>query len=174
MEKIMNTPLTTNLLSVPNLVITRIFDAPRALVWKAWTDAKQVEQWWGPHGFTNPLCEWDARPGGAILIHMRGPAGSQFDMVMPMRGRFHEVTALERLVFTSSALEDAGGNPQLEVLNTLTFTEHRGKTTLTLHAKVVKAMPAAAGALAGMEQGWTQQLERLAAHLAMMGLFLNG
>jgi len=148
-----------------DLVLTRIFDTPRALVWKAWTDPKQIAQWWGPHGFTNPLCVWDARPGGCILVHMRGPAGSQFDFVMPMKGRFHEVVAPERLVFTSTALEDAAGNAQLETHNTITFTEHNGKTTLTLHAKVVKAMPAAAGAIAGMEQGWSQSLEKLSAFL---------
>jgi uncharacterized protein YndB with AHSA1/START domain len=165
MEKILSTPFATNLLSVPDLVITHIFDAPRALVWKAWTDPKQVAQWWGPHGFTNPLCEWDARPGGAILVHMRGPKGSAFDMVLPMKGMFHEVSTPERLVFTSSALEDAAGNPQLETLNTITFEEYNGKTKLTLQAVVVKSTPAAAGALAGMEQGWTQSLERLAAVL---------
>jgi uncharacterized protein YndB with AHSA1/START domain len=66
-----------------DLVITRIFDAPRELVWKAWTDPKHVDQWWGPHGFTNPLCEWDARPGVKILVHMRGPKGSPFDFDMP-------------------------------------------------------------------------------------------
>ena len=75
-----------------------------------------------------------------------------------MKGMFHEVTAPERLVFTSSSLEDAAGNPQLETLNTITFDEYNGKTRLTLHAKVVKAAPAAAGAIAGMEQGWTQSL----------------
>jgi uncharacterized protein YndB with AHSA1/START domain len=147
------------------LVITRIFGAPRELVFKAWTDPKHIAQWWGPHGFTNPLCEWDARPGGAILVHMRGPKGSVFDMVMPMKGMFHEVAAPGRLVFTSSALGDETGQPQLEVHNTVTFTEHNGKTRLTLHAKVVKSTPAAAGALAGMEQGWTESLERLAAVL---------
>lgn len=148
-----------------DLVITRILAAPRDLVWKAWTDPKQVAQWWGPHGFTNPLYEWDARPGGAILVHMRGPAGSPFDMVLPMKGTFHGVAAPGRLVFTSTALEDAEGQPQLETHNTITFEEYNGKTRLTLHAKVVKAAPAAAGAIAGMEQGWSQSLGRLDALL---------
>lgn len=148
-----------------DLVITRIFDAPRALVWKAWIDPKQIAQWWGPHGFTNLLCEWDARPGGSILVHMHGPAGSPFDMVLPMKGKFHGVVAPERLVFSSSALEDEAGNAQLEVRNTVTLTEHNGKTKLTLHAKIVKATPGAASAVAGMEQGWSQSLERLAALL---------
>jgi uncharacterized protein YndB with AHSA1/START domain len=104
----------------------------------------------------------DARPGGDIRIDMAGPDGT----VYPMKGVFHEVVAPERLVFTSTALEDGAGNPGLEVLNTVTFAEADGKTTLTLRAVVVKATPAAAGALEGMEVGWTQSLERLEAEVA--------
>jgi uncharacterized protein YndB with AHSA1/START domain len=58
------------------LIITRVFDAPRKLVFKAWTDPKHVAQWWGPNGFTNPVCELDVRPGGAIRIDMHGPDGT--------------------------------------------------------------------------------------------------
>ncbi|MGZ3593758.1 MAG: SRPBCC domain-containing protein, partial [Syntrophales bacterium] len=83
------------------LVITRFFDAPRDIVFKAWTDEKLVAQWWGPNGFANPVCELDARPGGAIHIDMRGPDG----VVYPMKGIFHEIAEPERLVFTSSAIE---------------------------------------------------------------------
>ena len=144
-----------------DLVITRTFDAPRELVFKAWTDPTHVAQWWGPKYFTNPVCELDVRPGGAILIHMRGPDG----VVYPMKGVFHEIVEPERLVFTSSAFEDEEGNPQLEALNTVTFAEHEGKTKLTLHAVVVKATPAAKGALQGMEEGWNQSLDRLAEYL---------
>ena len=140
------------------LVITRIFDAPRELVFKAWTDPKHVAQWWGPKGFTNPVCELDVRPGGVILIHMTGPDGA----VYPNKGVFHEIVAPERLVFTSSAFEDKDGNPQLEVLNTVTFAEHNGKTKLTLQAVVVKSAPAVAASLDGMEEGWNQSLDRLA------------
>ncbi len=146
----------------PVLVITRVFDAPRDLVFKAWTDPKHVAQWWGPNGFTNPVCELDVRPGGAIRIDMRGPDG----VVYPMQGVFYEIVEPERLVFTSSALEDEKGNPQLVVRTTVTFAEHNGKTKLTLQAVVVKSEPAAAGALAGMEQGWSESLGRLAAHLS--------
>ena len=140
-----------------DLVLTRIFDAPRELVFKAWTDPKHIAQWWGPKGFTNPVCELDVRPGGAIRTDMRGPDG----VVYPMGGVFHEIAEPERLVFTSSAFEDAHGTPQLEVLNTVTFVEHDGKTKLTLHAVVVKAAPEVAAALAEMEEGWTQNLVRL-------------
>jgi Activator of Hsp90 ATPase homolog 1-like protein len=62
------------------LVLTRVFDAPRELVFKAWTDPKCVAQWWRPRGFTNPVCEVDVRPGGAIRIHMRGPDGTVYPM----------------------------------------------------------------------------------------------
>ena len=143
------------------LVITRIFDAPRELVFKAWTDPKRLAQWWGPKGFTNPICELDVRPGGAIRIDMTGPDG----VVYPTKGVFHEIVEPERLVITTSAFEDEDGNPQLEVLNTVTFTEHNGKTKLTLRAVVVKSAPAVAAALAGMEEGWSQSLDRLAEEL---------
>src|SRR6266568_1315682 len=76
------------------LVIERIFDAPPNLVFKAWTDPKQVAQWWGPKGFTNPVCEMDARPGGAFVIHMRAPDGT----VYPTKGVFREIIEPERLV----------------------------------------------------------------------------
>src|SRR5229473_6885499 len=143
------------------LVLTRVFDAPRELVFKAWTDPKRVAQWWGPQGFTNPVCELDARPGGTIRIHMRGPNG----IVYPMTGVYQEVVEPERLVFVSSAL-DANGNPMFDILNTVTFSEQNGKTKQTLRARVIKKTAQAAPYLAGMEQGWTQTLERLSAYLA--------
>jgi uncharacterized protein YndB with AHSA1/START domain len=143
------------------LTITRIFDAPRSLVFKMWTDPKHMAQWWGPRGFTNPVCELDVRPGGAILIHMCAPGG----VVHPMTGVFREIVEPERLVFTSTALEDNEGNPQSVNLNTVTFEEHDGKTTLTLHVVVLKATPEIVAALAGMEQGWSHSLDKLAEHL---------
>jgi uncharacterized protein YndB with AHSA1/START domain len=139
------------------MAITRIFEAPRELVFKAWTDSKRLQRWWGPRGFTNPVCEVDVRPGGAILIHMRGPDG----VVYPMTGVFHEIIAPERLVFSSSAL-DKNGNPLFEVLTTVTFSEHDCKTKLTLRASVAMATAEAAPHLAGMDQGWNQSLDRLA------------
>jgi uncharacterized protein YndB with AHSA1/START domain len=143
------------------LVLTRVFDAPRELVFKAWTDPKHVAQWWGPHGFTNPVCELDVRPGGAIRIHMRGPDGT----VYPMTGVCQEIVEPERLVFTSAAL-GADGNLMFEVLTTVTFAEQNGKTKQTMRARVIKTTAQAAQYLAGMEAGWTQSLERLAKSLA--------
>ncbi len=138
------------------VVFTRVFDAPREVVFRAWTDPKQVAQWWGPQGFTNPVCELDVRRGGAIRIDMRGPDGT----VYPMAGVYEEIVAPERIVFSSGAI-DENGKPLFEVLNIVTLAERGGKTTLTLHVHVVKSTAAAARHLAGMEVGWTQSLERL-------------
>ena len=69
------------------LTIARIVDASRELVFKAWTDPKQVAQWWGPKGFTNPVCEMDVRPGGAFRIVMRAPDGIEY----PTTGIFSEI-----------------------------------------------------------------------------------
>ncbi len=143
------------------LVLTRTFNAPRRVVFKAWTDPKHMAQWWGPHGFTNPICELDARPRGAIRVDMRAPDG----VVYTMTGMYQEIVEPERLVFTSAAL-DENGDPLFEILNTVIFAEQGGKTILTLQARVVKTTARAAQYLAGMEAGWTQSLERLTALLA--------
>ncbi len=142
------------------VVITRVFDGPCRPLFKAWIDAKHVSVWWGPHGFTNPVCELDLRPGGAIRIHMRGPDGTLY----PMTGVYQEIVEPERLAFTSAALDEEG-NPLFEVLNTVTFTGQGGKTTLRLQARVVKSTAGAAPYLKGMEEGWTQSLERFAAYM---------
>ena len=143
------------------LVLTRVFDAPQELVFKVWTDPKHVAQWWAPDGFTNPVCALDARPGGAIRIHMRGPNG----IVYPMSGVYQEVVELERLVFISAAL-DADGKPMFELLNTVTFAEEGGKTKQILRVRVIKRTAQAAPYLARMQQGWIQSLERLATYVA--------
>ncbi|HTW58154.1 MAG TPA: SRPBCC family protein [Terriglobales bacterium] len=144
-----------------DLVITRVFDAPRELVWKAWTDPKHLAQWWGPKGFTNPRCEWNAHPNGTIRIDMRAPDG----VVYPMSGVFQEIVEPERLVFVSSAL-DENGNSMFDVLATATFTERRGKTSLTLQLRVLTTTARAPQHLKGMEAGWAQSLDRLADRLA--------
>jgi uncharacterized protein YndB with AHSA1/START domain len=143
------------------LTLTRVFDAPRSLVFRMWTESKHMAQWWGPHGFTNPVCEIDARPGGAIRIHMRGPDG----VVYPMVGTFREFVEPERLVFTAVA-QDQAGTPLLEALTTVTFEQQGGKTKITVQAKAVGLAPVAPQMLAGMEAGWTQSLERLEALVA--------
>ena len=143
------------------LVITRVFDAPRRLVFRMWTDPKHVAQWWGPNGFTNPVCDMDPRPGGAIRIVMRAPDGAEH----PMIGTFREVMEPERLVFTNIAV-DENGNHLLEGRTTVTFAEHGGKTRLTLQTRAVGLVARAVGMIEGMEAGWTQSIDRLAAHVA--------
>src|SRR5436309_7085220 len=80
--KSQTTPLATR-----ELTITRVFDAPRALVFKMWTEPAHMAQWWGPHGFTNPVCEMDVRAGGRLRIVMRAPDGVEY----PMSGTFREI-----------------------------------------------------------------------------------
>jgi uncharacterized protein YndB with AHSA1/START domain len=143
------------------VTITREFNAPRTLVFAAWTDAKHLAQWWGPKNFTNPVCEIDARKGGAIRIHMRGPDGA----IYPMKGIIQEIVTPERLVFTNIAV-DADGNHLLEGLTTVTFTESDDKTTLTLHTRAIAVVEQAAMYLQGMEMGWTQSIDRLQALVA--------
>ncbi len=142
------------------ITITRVFDAPRVLVFKAWTDAKGLAQWWGPKGFTNPVCELDVRVGGAIRIHMRSPDGS----IYPMRGEFREIVPPERLVFTNIAVE-AADQPIIEGLTTVTFIERGGKTTMTLHTRGRAVVDYAVGHLQGMEMGWTGSIDKLEALL---------
>jgi uncharacterized protein YndB with AHSA1/START domain len=146
-----------------DLMITRVFDAPRALVFKAWTETRHLAQWWGPKGFTNPVCEMDVRVGGELRIHMRAPDG----VVYPMKGAFKEIVAPERLVFVSSAL-DGDGKSMFDILNTVLFAEECGKTTLTLQARVITATGHAPQYLKGMQMGWTQSLDRLEERLVTM------
>jgi uncharacterized protein YndB with AHSA1/START domain len=77
-------------------VISRTFDAPRDLVWKAWTEPQRMAQWWGPNSFTNPVCDLDVRPGGAYRIVMRSPDGADY----PLKGVYREVVPPKHLVYT--------------------------------------------------------------------------
>ncbi len=155
--------MSANPAPLPNrrtVTLTRVYDAPRSLVFKMWIDPKHMARWWGPKAFANPVCEIDARPGGRIRIVMRGPKGSDYDCDFPMSGTFHEVVEPERLVFTAVA-EDNDGRPLLEAHTVVTFEDLGGKTKLTVHANAVGLAPIAPQMLAGMEQGWAQSLEKL-------------
>ena len=144
------------------LTITRIFRAPRELVFRTWTDPEHLAEWWGPAGFTNPRCEADVRPGGAIRIDMRAPNGT----VYPMGGEFREIVPPEKLVFLTSAL-DSAGKSIFENLNTVLFEEFEGdKTLIKLHVQVVEEKGEAEQYLKGMEQGWSMSLDRLDEYVA--------
>ncbi|MDE1857052.1 MAG: SRPBCC domain-containing protein [Candidatus Micrarchaeota archaeon] len=152
---------------IRELVITRTFDAPLDLVWKAWTDQRMVKRWWGPRGVTNPVCEWDPRPNGRINIVMEagkelGPMAGQR---WPMNGTFKEVTPRSRLVFMSNAIDEKQ-EALLENIVTVDFKESGGKTEMRLHIAVTRAVKGKTEfMLQGMEMGWKQQIDKLAEEL---------
>jgi len=156
-------------MATKTLTITRVLDAPVDMVFKAWTDPKQMAAWWSPKYFTNPVCELDVRPGGAIRIDMTGPDGT----VYPMSGEFKEVEAPNRLVFTAIAFKGADGKALLENLNTITFENQGGKTKLTVHVVVLKSEPGTETALASMDEGWSQSLDKLGALIKSAPLIIE-
>ena len=134
----------------PTMEVTRVFDAPRRLVFEAWTRPEHLVRWWGPKGFTLPTCEVDFRVGGAYRMVMRAPDGTDHGF----GGVYTEIVPPERIVFT--ALID--GSPERELVTTATFEERDGKTTLTVR----QTAPASPDHARGQRQGWTEQLARLA------------
>ena len=139
------------------LVITRIFDAPRHLVFQAWTESDRVARWWGPQGFVTTCWDMDIRPGGAFRFCMRSPEGTEYRK----RGVYREVVEPERLVFTF-AWEDADGKPGHQTLVTVTFAERGDKTELRLHQAVFETSERRDE----HQRGWTSTLERFAEYLA--------
>ena len=155
-------------------VLTRTFDAPRELVYRALTEAERLAQWWGPKNFKMESRRLDLRPGGHYHYCMRAADGGE------MFGKFTyvEIDPPTRLVFTN-AFADAEGNTvrppfeddwPLEILHTLTLTEQGGKTTVTLRGVPHNATPAQrATFLAGhksMDGGYSSSFDELARHLA--------
>ena len=138
------------------LVVTRVIDAPRALVFRAWTDAEQVASWWGPQGFVTTFCEMDIRPGGAYRCCMRSPAGTDHWK----RGVYREIVAPERIVFTF-AWEDANSNLGHELLTTVTFEDLGANTRLTLHQAQFETV----ARRDDHRGGWTSCLERFAEYM---------
>ena len=108
------------------LVITRIFDAPRSLVFQVWTDPAHAKHWWGPRGYTTLSCEIDLSPGGAWRVRSRHTDGAE----TVEQGVFREIVEPERLVFTHYWVRQ-DGSTSAETLVTVTFVEADGKTTLT-------------------------------------------
>ena len=144
-----------------SVTIRRTFDAPRPLVWRAWTDPKMMAQWFGPRMFTTPVCELDVRVGGRLRIVMRGPDGSEY----PMTGVFTEVVPAERLVFTNIPL-DADGKHLMEGETRVTFADAGGKTEMVMTSHMVGLAPIAKQMLGGMEMGWTMSIDKLEEMLA--------
>jgi uncharacterized protein YndB with AHSA1/START domain len=162
-------------------VISRSFDAPRDLVWTAWTQGERLAQWWGPKGCKIRIVKLEPRPGGIFHYAMEFPKPQPFlKGGKEMWGRFvyREVTAPERIVFINSFSDATAGVTRapfsdiwpLEVLNTVTFTEERGKTTLTLRAYPINSTAEENETFAGMHDsmrgGFGGTFEQLADYLA--------
>lgn len=160
------------------VVIQRHFNAPRSLVYRAWTDPAILTQWWGPHSFTLPVCEVDLRVDGLYRYVMRSPEGQDF----PMVGRYVEIVPDEKLV-TTDALDD---HPQewfdllkgfmgvtqfsdpLDILVTTTFTEHRGGTLVTIRSTFSSNAVRDGFIKMGMGEGWAESLDKAELHLATL------
>jgi uncharacterized protein YndB with AHSA1/START domain len=146
--------------SKQEIVISRTFDSPRTLVWKAWTDPRHVMKWWGPNGFGNSSCESDLRVGGKFSLNMRAPDGNTY----PCQGIYLEIAKPERIVYDSTADNShpcgAGLPPRSQV--TVTFAEQDGKTTLTIHTRFETVARREVANQAGFSVSWGEALERLA------------
>ena len=136
--------------------MTRLFDAPRQLVFDAFTNPAHVPHWFGPRGWSVPVCEIDLRPGGSWRYVLSGPDGEE----MGMSGVYREITPPERIVTTES-FDDYPG----ESLNTLTLTEEDGKTRYTVTVLYADKETRDAVLASGMSEGAAETLERLAEHL---------
>jgi uncharacterized protein YndB with AHSA1/START domain len=142
------------------LAITRVFDAPRELVFKAWTDPRHLVNWMGPRGFKSNVERSELRPGGGYRIHMLGPEGDHHWT----QGVFGEIVEPERLVLIGS-WADAEGNPTSpETTLTITLEEYEGKTRLTLHQALFESMTARDE----HRGGWNSSLDRLGEYLATL------
>ena len=151
------------------LIITRIFDAPRELVWKAWTDPERVKRWWGPKNFTAPVSKIDLRVGGTYLNCMRSPEGKDYWST----GVYREIVEPSLLVCTDSFADEKGnvipashygmeGDWPLELRISVTFEETGGKTTMTLRHEGIPA-----GQMSELtEAGWNESFDKLAEELA--------
>ena len=135
------------------LVITRVFDAPRELVFKAWTDARLARNWWGPRDYPAVELEMDARPGGTWRGRLRSVETGQ---ELPLGGVFREIVAPDRIVFTFKWDEE--GERGLETLVTVAFAEQGGKTLMTFRHEPFQSVEERDG----HRGGWGSSFDRLA------------
>lgn len=144
-----------------SIVTTRVYDAPRELVFAAWSDPDRIAQWWGPNGFTTTTSEFDMRPGGVWRFVMHGPDGRDYQN----RVTYEEIVRPERLVY-----RHGGGEEDLEPVefrNTVTFEDLGGRTRLTMRAVFPSAAERDRVAREyGAVEGGEQTLARLAEYLA--------
>lgn len=131
----------------------------RELVFRAWTDPRQITQWWGPQGFASSNCEIDLQAGGIFRLEMRGPDR----VVYPCEGRFREVVANERLVYEGPAAcgSACGAGIPPQSIVTVTFATIDQGTELTIHTVFLTENDQEAAAAAGVIPGWESTFERL-------------
>ena len=155
-------------------VISRVFNARRDIVWKSWTEAERLKQWWGPKGFTVHTSKVDLRPGGMFHYGMTAPDGSE------MWGRFlyREIEAPRRLVCINSFSDPQGGLSRhsghlewpLQILSTVTFEEAGEKTTVTVHWEALEATEPERKTFdegrQSMQMGWSGTFEQFSDYLA--------
>jgi uncharacterized protein YndB with AHSA1/START domain len=153
--------------------ISRMFDAPRELVFSLWSDANHLRRWWGPKGCSVGFCNMDLRPGGQLLYNLRMPDGEE------MWGKFvyREILPPERLVFVNSFSDPQGSitrapfNPKwpLEILNTLILSQQFNLTRLTLLGEPLNPTPVEVevfeSMLDSLHQGFSGTFDQLAAYL---------
>ena len=142
----------------------RVYEAPLEKVWQAWTDPEMIKQWWGPRNVSIPECEIDLRVGGKIHIVMEaGEAmGPYKGTKWPMLGKFTAVEPKSKLSYDAKGWTE-GAEEQMSIEQSIEifFSEENGKTKIKLKASVYKIGPGAGMAIAGMQQGFTEQLEKL-------------
>ena len=138
------------------LLFTRVFDAPRSLVFRAWTDPKQLVKWFAPEGFSVAFLEMDVRPGGAWRKCMRSPEGLEYWR----RGVYLEIVKPERLVFTYIS-DDPASDPEHETVVTMIFEDQGSKTLMTFRQQEFES----AAARDSHQFGWTSCMQRFAAFL---------
>ena len=139
------------------VVITRVVNAPRRVVWDAWTNPKHVPRWMtGPQGWSMPVCEIDLRPGGSWHFVWRKADGSE----MAMTGKYRELVPPEKIVHTES-----WGPEWPETSNTLVLTESAGQTTMTLTITYPSREARDAALQTGMKDGMDQSYANLDALL---------
>ncbi|SHF07843.1 Uncharacterized conserved protein YndB, AHSA1/START domain [Seinonella peptonophila] len=143
------------------LTLTRVFNQPREVVFKGWTNPRLFAQWWGPDGYGNKIYKLEPYPGGAIYLDMLAPDGTAY----PYQGEFHEVDEPEKLVFSGGSFLDEEGKPQIKVRYTLLFEEYDTQTKLTLQISVLKSVPELLSAIKGITPGMNQSLNRLSSVL---------
>jgi len=148
------------------ILFTRVFDAPRELVWEAWTKPGHIARWWGPNGYTVPACKLDFREGGKIHLDMQGPDGN----VYPADGVYREISKPEKIVIDGIAEEThpcGGGLPPRAVL-TITFAEQEGKTFFSMLTQFESKNRMQAANDNGYSVSWEMCFDRFGEYLASL------